>query len=169
MGMLDGKVAIVTGSDSGIGQATAKAFACEGADVMICYLSDRRGAETTQHEVEKSGHRAAVVQVDLRDPAQVAHLFEETESTLGTPYILVNNVGIDSTGKQVADMPPEEWDNEIRTNLYGPFYCSQQFIRNRRKAGGKGKLINISSVHEDIPRVGSAGYARYSCTTWWKT
>jgi len=155
---LKGKIAIVTGSDSGIGRATAEAFAQEGASVVITYLHDRNGAAETRSKVEAAGARAVMVQCDQRDPPQVARLFQETEQKLGKPQILVNNAGIDSTGKQVADMPVEEWDNELRSNLYGPFYCCQQFIRARRAAGGNGKIINITSVHEDIPRVGSAGY-----------
>ncbi|MCT7377402.1 SDR family NAD(P)-dependent oxidoreductase [Chelativorans salis] len=155
---LKDKIAIITGSDSGIGQATAKAFAESGADVTITYFNDEKGADETRKLVEAAGRRAIVVQCDQRDPAQVDRVFRETEEKLGTPYILVNNAGIDSTGKQVADMPLEDWDKEIKTNLYGPFYCCQQFIRARRAAGGKGRIINVTSVHEDIPRVGSAGY-----------
>jgi glucose 1-dehydrogenase len=158
MGLLDGKIAIVTGSDSGIGKATAEAFAREGADVAVAYLHDRDGAEDTRRRVESCGRRAKMFHLDQRNPQAVARLFTAAEEQLGTPYILVNNAGVDSTGVQVADMSPEEWDERIRTDLYGPFYCSQHFIRARRKAGGKGKLINITSVHEDIPRVGSAGY-----------
>lgn len=155
---LQGKAAIVTGSDSGIGQATARAFAEEGADVAITWLHDRDGAERTRRAVEACGRRAVVVQLDQREPAEVARLFRETQDGLGTPDILVNDAGVDSTGKQVADMPIEDWDHEIKTNLYGPFYCCQQFIRARRRAGGGGKIINITSVHEEIPRAGAAGY-----------
>ena len=155
---LDGKIAIVTGSDSGIGQATAIEFAREGADVMITYLQDKDGAQETCRRVEAEGRRAAVVQLDQRDPEQVARLFEETERSLGTPFVLVNGAGRDSTGKQVADMPIEAWDDVIRTNLHGPFYCCRLFIRARRVAGGKGKIINITSVHQEIPRAGAAGY-----------
>jgi glucose 1-dehydrogenase len=155
---LKGKVAIITGSDSGIGHAMAQAFAEEGADVAITYFKDQKGAQQTKAEVEGLGRRAIVVNFDQRDPAQVDKLFRETDEKLGTPYILVNDAGIDSTGKQVADMPISDWDNELKTNVYGPFYCCQQFIRRRRAAGGKGKILNVTSVHEDIPRVGSAGY-----------
>lgn len=155
---LDGKVAIVTGSDSGIGQATAAEFAKEGADVAITYFQDKDGAEETRRRVEAEGRRAIVVQLDQRDPEQVAHLFEETQRHLGTPFVLVNGAGRDSTGKQVAEMSIEAWDDMIRTNLYGPFYCCQHFIRARRTAGGKGKIINITSVHQEIPRAGAAGY-----------
>jgi glucose 1-dehydrogenase len=155
---LKDKIAIVTGSDSGIGQATAEAFAKEGADVVVTCLHDRNGAEETRKRVEAAGRRAIVVQFDQRDSAQVKGVFREAERRLGTPYILVNNAGIDSTGKQVADMSDEDWDDEMKSNLYGPFYCCQQFIRARRAAGGKGKIINITSIHQTVPRAGAAGY-----------
>ena len=155
---LDGKIAIVTGSDSGIGQATAEEFAKEGADVVVTYFRDQDGAEETRRRVEAAGRRALVARLDVRDPTEVAQMFEATARQLGTPYILVNNAGIDSTGKPVADTPLEDWDNELKTNLYGPFYCCQQFIRARKAAGGRGKIINVTSVHEEIPRAGSAGY-----------
>lgn len=155
---LKDKVAIVTGSDSGIGQAMAEAFAKEGADVTVTYLHDQQGAEETRRRVEAAGRRATVVHFDQRKPEDVERLFRETEDTLGTPYILVNDAGIDSTGKQVADMPLEDWDDEMKTNLYGPFHCCRHFIRARRAAGGNGKIINITSVHQEIPRAGAAGY-----------
>lgn len=156
--VLQDRIAIVTGSDSGIGQATAEAFAREGADVVVTFFRDQDGAEETRRRVEAAGRRALVTRLDVRDPSEVAQLFEGTERELGTPYILVNNAGIDSTGKPVADMPIEDWDNELKTNLYGPFYCCRHFIRARRAAGGRGKIINVTSVHEEIPRAGSAGY-----------
>lgn len=155
---LKDKVAIVTGSDSGIGQATAEAFAQEGADVTVTYLHDKDGAEKTRIAVEETGRRAIVVHFDQRKPEDVERLFRETEEKLGTPDILVNDAGVDSSGTEVADMANEEWDNRIRTNLYGPFYCCREFIRARRKAGGKGKIINITSVHQTIPRAGASSY-----------
>jgi len=157
-GRLEGRVAVVTGSDSGMGQATAIEFAKEGADVAVNYLHDREGAEETKRQVEQEGRRAIVVQADLREEGNVARLFRETEAQLGTPYILVNNAGVDSTGKYVADMSVEEWDDRLRSNLYNGFYCCQHFIRARKKAGGGGKIINVTSVHQEIPRAGAAGY-----------
>jgi len=157
-GRLDGVTAIVTGSDSGIGQAIAVHFAREGADVMVTYLSDREGAEETRKEIEWAGRRAAVTQLDQRREEQVARLFQETREVLGLPYVLVNNAAVDYSGTPAAEMESEVWDRAIKTNLYGPFFCCQHFIRARREAGGRGKIINISSVHEDIPLRGGAEY-----------
>ena len=126
--------------------------------MVVTYLEDQGGAEETRRRVEAAGRRAIICQLDQREPTAVARLFEATERELGTPYILVNNAGIDSTGKPVAEMPLEDWDNEMKTNLYGPFYCCQHFVRARQAAGGHGKIINVTSVHQEIPRAGAAGY-----------
>src|SRR5687767_15337110 len=96
---LKDRVAIVTGADSGIGQATAIAFAEEGADVAITYLHDAKGAQATRRQVEAHGRRALVIQADQRDPAAVSHLFDETYQLLGLPTILVNNAGIAIEGE----------------------------------------------------------------------
>lgn len=155
---LKGDVAIVTGSDSGIGQAIAFAFAGEGADVAVTYFHDKDGAERTQYEIEATGRRAHLSQLDVRDPEQIAKLFQQVKDKLGTPTILVNNAGIDAAGVPVKDMPIEHWDNIIRTNLYGPFYACQQFIRGLDGSDKHGTIINITSVHQEIPRAGAAGY-----------
>lgn len=97
------KVAIITGSDSGIGQAIALEFAKEGADVAVMYWHDKAGAENTKRLVEGEGRRAIIVQTDIREEGDVAKLFGETERQLGTPFILVNDAGVDATGDEVAD------------------------------------------------------------------
>ncbi len=155
---LHGKVAIVTGSDSGIGHAIAAEFARHGADVAITWFTDELGARDTAREVEQAGQKAFVMQLDVRESDAIAQLFQRTEQELGTPFILVNDAGVDAVGKDVADMSAAEWDDRFKTNVYGPFYACQHFIRARRQAGGEGKIINITSVHEDIPRAGAAGY-----------
>jgi len=151
---LKGQVAIVTGSDSGIGQATAIEFAKEGAHVVITYFKDEQGAAKTRQAVEQAGGKTIVVQLDQRDPANVKKLFDETESKLGTPTILVNNAGIDSTGKPVKELSDLEWDDRLKTNLYGPFYACRQFIKRIEGKGKHGSIINITSVHQEIPRAG---------------
>jgi glucose 1-dehydrogenase len=155
---LTGKVAVVTGGDSGIGRAIAEEFAQHGADVLVTYLHDRAGAQETVRLIEKAGRRGMASHTDQRDPRAVAKLFEEVEAKLGTPFILVNNAGIGGADAEVAELDIEEWDRVIRTNLYGPFYCCQHFIRARRRAGGKGKIVNITSVHEEIPTPQGAPY-----------
>lgn len=155
---LDGELAIVTGADSGIGQATAIAFAEEGADVIITYFHDKEGAGHTARRVEAAGGKAAVFQLDQRDSASVARLFQSVRDGLGTPTILVNNSGTGGSGKPVSATSDEEWDNVLRTNLYGPFYCCREFIRGIEGSGRHGTIINISSVHQEIPHAGMAGY-----------
>ncbi|MDB5772283.1 MAG: family oxidoreductase [Burkholderia sp.] len=153
-----GEVAIVTGSDSGIGQATAMAFAKEGADVAVTYFHDIEGAERTQHEAQAAGRKTVLCQLDQRDPQSVAHLFSKVQQVLGTPTILVNNAARAGSGKLVKDISDEDWDSQIRTDLYGPFYCCREFLRCIDGTGKHGTIINITSVHQDIPMPGAAPY-----------
>lgn len=155
---LKGEIAIVTGSDSGIGQATAIAFAREGADVAITYLEDRKGAEHTQKLVGEAGQKSLLMQLNQSKPEEVESFFSNVQQTLGTPTILVNNAGMDSAGVPVKDMPYDRWDLAIKTNLYGPFFCCQQFIRGLEGSDKRGVIINITSVHQKIPRAGAADY-----------
>lgn len=155
---LKDRIAIVTGSDSGIGQAIAEIFAAEGADVVVTYRNDRHGADETRGRVESTGRRAEVVRLDQREPLEVDRLFRETRNALGIPYILVNNAAIGGGSGQVVDTSPEDWDTVLKTDLYGPFYCCRHFVRERRAAGGRGKIINVSSVHEEIPLANAAAY-----------
>jgi len=157
-GQLVGKVALITGSDSGIGQGTAVEFAKEGADIVVHYFKDEPGAGSTRQQVEAQGCRAVVVQADLRDETHVDRLFDAALDAFGTVDILMNDAGIDATGTQVADLATADWDNAIRTNLYGYFFCCRRFINLRKATGGGGKIINVTSVHEEIPRAGAADY-----------
>ncbi len=157
-GRLEGKVALITGSDSGIGQATAIEFAKEGADVVVNYLHDADGAEKTRAAVAAEGRKAIVVQADVTDEDQVASLFDQAVEAFGSLDILMNNAGVDASGKEVAELPTEVWDHAIRTNVYGPFFCCRRFIQLRLDAGGEGKIINVSSVHADNPNPGGADY-----------
>jgi glucose 1-dehydrogenase len=157
-GRLAGKVALITGSDSGIGQATAIEFAKEGADVAITYLHDEEGAEHTRKQVEASGRRATVQQCDVSDEKQVEALFDRATQELGVLDILMNNAGVDASGVNVAELPTDVWDKAIRTNVYGYFFCCRRMAQIRIAAGGGGKIINVSSVHADNPNPGGADY-----------
>jgi len=155
---LTDRVALITGSDSGIGQATAIEFAKEGADVVVTYYEDESGAKATAREVEAAGRRAIVRQLDVTDEAAIESVFDDTLAEFGRIDILMNNSSVDSTGKEVAEMSLDAWEEALRTNLTGPMLCCRRFINERRKAGGKGKIINVTSVHDEIPRAGAAEY-----------
>ncbi|GIJ29152.1 glucose-1-dehydrogenase [Micromonospora qiuiae] len=155
---LAGKTALITGSDSGIGQATAIEFAREGADVVVHYLHDDAGADHTRTEVERAGRRAVVVQGDISVEHQVEAMFDEALNAFGTLDILMNNAGVDASGTPVADLDTATWDRAIRTNVYGAFFCSRRFVRHRRDHGGNGKIINITSIHQEVARAGGADY-----------
>ena len=155
---LAGKVALITGSDSGIGQATAIEFAKEGADVVITYLRDAEGADQTRDAVAAEGRRALVVQADVSDEDQVAAMFDQAVQALGSVDILMNNAGIDASGTPVAELSTQVWDRAIRTNVYGPFFCCRRFAQLRIAAGGGGTIINVTSVHADNPNPGGSDY-----------
>ncbi|MDQ3631458.1 MAG: glucose 1-dehydrogenase [Actinomycetota bacterium] len=158
-GRLHDRVALITGSDSGIGQATAIEFAREGADVAVHYLDDADGAETTRAAVEAAGRRAIVAQADISDEQQVHALFAAATEAFGRVDILMNNAGVDAAGKEVADLDTATWDKSIRTNVYGAFFCCRRYVQ-LRKAGDApgGKIINVTSVHQELPNAGGADY-----------
>lgn len=158
MGKLEGKVALITGSDSGIGQASAVEFAKEGADVVITYHSDEEGAQETLRKIEKAGRKGIVLQVDISEEKQVEEMFDRAIEEFGSVNVLMNNAAINGQGFKVAEMPTENWDKAIKINLYGTFFCTRRFINELRKQQGKGKIINVSSVHEEIPAPGTAEY-----------
>ncbi|MBW4705964.1 MULTISPECIES: SDR family oxidoreductase [unclassified Micromonospora] len=157
-GRLTGRTALITGSDSGIGQATAIEFGREGADVVVHYLHDHAGADHTRAEIEKAGRRAVVVQGDISVEHQVEAMFDEALTAFGTVDVLMNDAGVDASGIGVADLDTETWDRCIRTNLYGMFFCCRRFVRHRRDQGGGGKIINITSIHQEVARAGGADY-----------
>ena len=88
----------------------------------------------------------------------MATLFEQALCAFGGLDILVNNAGVDASGKDVSELSTEVWDRAIRTNLYETFFCCRRFVQLRLQAGGGGKIINVTSVHEDIPNAGGADY-----------
>ena len=158
MGKLDDKVALITGSDSGIGQASAVEFAREGADVIVNYLEDEQGANDTREQVEAQGRRAIVVQADHGYEDQVQQMFSAAIDAFGQIDILMNNASVDASGVYVADLDIEAFQRTMRSNLIGQVLCCKHFVRHRKANGGRGKIINVTSIHEDIPNAGGSDY-----------
>ena len=154
---IDGKVALITGSDSGIGQGIARLYAESGADIAVHYYSDQAGAEETARIVRDSGQRAIVVQADVGDEAAVERMFGEVDAAFGQIDILVNNAGQGGSGL-VHELDPAVWDRVLKTNLYGPFLCSRLAARRMVARGAGGRILNIGSVHEEVCDAGSAAY-----------
>jgi glucose 1-dehydrogenase len=155
---LQGKIAIITGADSGIGRATAEAFAREGADIAIGYHTDADGAAETASLVRGLGRNACVIQADIGETESVQSLFDGAARELGTPDILVANAGRGMGGMPVAEMDDEKLHAILRTDLVGPLLCARAFVRLRKAAGGAGRLVFIGSVAGHLPTPGSAPY-----------
>ena len=158
MSRLQDRVALITGSDSGIGHASAVEFAKEGADVVVNYLHDDGGADRTRQEVEAHGRRAVVVQADHGYEDQVQRLFQAALEAFGHIDILMNNASVDASGIYVADLQIEDFERALRSNLIGQVLCCKHFVRHRKDVGGRGKIINVTSIHEDIPNPGGSDY-----------
>jgi NAD(P)-dependent dehydrogenase (short-subunit alcohol dehydrogenase family) len=156
-GRLQGRKALITGGDSGIGRAVALAFAREGADVAIAYLpEEEEDARETVHAVEQAKRRALAIPGDIRDPAHCQALATRVARELGGLDLLVNNAGIE---KQVPllELSLADWEAVLRTNLTGAFLCLREAGKLMAAAGG-GTIVNMSSVHEFIPWPGFAHY-----------
>ncbi|SDG57827.1 hypothetical protein SAMN05216553_109168 [Lentzea fradiae] len=145
--------AIVTGSDSGIGKAVAVALAGGGVDVGITYHEDSDGAERTAEEVRAAGVQCAVRRLDLTDLPAAASVIDE----LGGVDVLVNCSGT-GTSEKFLDMSFDTWREVLSVDLDGAFLCSQRAAKRMIAAGRGGRIINITSVHEHLPRVGAAPY-----------
>ncbi|HET6825892.1 MAG TPA: SDR family oxidoreductase [Amnibacterium sp.] len=153
------RTAIVTGSDSGIGKATAVALAEAGMDVGITWFGDdeEEGANGTADEVRAAGRKAAVARLDTRDLEHCGDVVDVLADELGGLDVFVNNAG---TGDNAPflEMTLEQWRNTVATDLDGAFVVIQRAAARMVAAGNGGRIIAITSVHEHQPRVGSAGY-----------
>lgn len=149
--------AIVTGSDSGIGRATAVALAHAGLDVGVTWHADEQGARETAAMVESRGRRAVVARLDAADVAAAATAIDSLIADLGGCDVFVNNAG---TGDNAAflDLTIEQWRHTMTVDLEGPFVLLQRAARHMVDARRGGRLIAVTSVHEHQPRVGSAAY-----------
>jgi glucose 1-dehydrogenase len=146
---LQGKVAIVTGASSGIGQAIAIRMAAEGAQVVIDYVGRPEGADDTCRAIAQCGGTATTVQADVTKCEDIEKLVGETYRRLGRCDILVNNAGVEK-GTNFWDVTEADYDFVLNVNLKGAFFLSQAFVRRLIQAKQAGRIINISSVHEDM-------------------
>lgn len=155
--MLKGKTALVTGSTSGIGLAYARAFAAEGANIMLNGFGDAAEIEKDRAAIEKDfGVKAGYNGADLTNPIEVEALVKDTVETLGGLHILVNNAGVQHTSP-VEEFPREKWDLIIAVNLSSAFHAIQHALPHMRKAGW-GRIINTASAHGLVASVEKSAY-----------
>jgi NAD(P)-dependent dehydrogenase (short-subunit alcohol dehydrogenase family) len=150
------RLAIVTGADSGMGKATAELLAAEGFDVGITFHTDEAGAQDTRDGIVQRGQRCFVARHDLSSPDGAA-VVDELADQLGGLGVLVNNAGTGHSDR-VLDLSYDQWREVIATDLDGPFLCAQRAARRMVAGGRGGRIINVTSVHEKVPRMGAAAY-----------
>jgi glucose 1-dehydrogenase len=154
---LTGKVAAVTGGDQGIGRAIAERLAQDGADIAICYRKNKEGADEVVKGITATGRRAAAFQADVGKVSDGQSFIEQAVAVLGKIDILVNNAGLEKRA-DFWDVTEADFDAVLNVNLKGMFFVTQAVVRHLRQAGRSGKIINISSVHEELPFPHFASY-----------
>jgi len=166
---LQGKVAVVTGGSSGIGQAIAIRLGQEGVDVAINYVGRPEGAEATRETIEhgvdicmkqmsEAGTDPILVEADVSDADQVARMFEQVQQKYGRLDILINNAGI-QIAEDTENLRVEDFDKVLAVNLRGAFLCAQQAVRRFLADEKPGSIVNVSSVHQVIPKPRFVGYS----------
>ncbi|TAM99241.1 MAG: glucose 1-dehydrogenase [Chitinophagaceae bacterium] len=154
--MLENKVAIVTGSGSGIGRAIALLYAAEGARVVVSDIDEKAGNDAVS-EIKQNGGEAVFVKADTSNPEDGKRLVDETVKTFGGLHLAVNNAGIGGPLKQTGEYPVDGWDKVIAINLSGVFYGLRYQIPAMLKSGG-GSIINIASILGKAGTKGSPAY-----------
>lgn len=155
-GKLDGKVALITGGDSGIGRAVAIAFAREGADIVLAYLSEDEDAESTAELVRQAGRRVVAIPGDICDENHCAELVDTAVSEFGRLDILVNNAAFQRTHKSIEEIPVEEWERTLRTNVTAPFLLAKTAVKHLKRGAA---IINTTSIQSRDPSGGLLAYA----------
>ncbi|HEX8447229.1 MAG TPA: SDR family oxidoreductase [Sphingomonas sp.] len=150
------KKAIITGADSGIGRAVALAFAREGADVLISYLSEDQDAEETKRLVEEAGRTAILVPGDIQQSAHCRAIVDKAVAAFGRVDILVNNAAHQATFDTITDIPDEEWEATFRTNIHAMFFLAKAAVPHMPKGGA---IVNTTSINADNPSEQLLAYA----------
>jgi NAD(P)-dependent dehydrogenase (short-subunit alcohol dehydrogenase family) len=151
------RTAIVTGSDSGIGKATAVALAKAGMDIGVTWHEDEAGAEATAEEVRSHGRKAVVTRLDTTDIPACGDAVDALAAELGGVDVFVNNSGTGDSGS-ILELTYEQWRHTMMADLDGAFVCIQRAARHMVEAGKGGRIIAVTSVHEHQPRIGSSAY-----------
>ncbi|MGD9478792.1 SDR family oxidoreductase [Shinella sp. G-2] len=155
-GRLKGKVALITGADSGIGRAVAIAFAREGADVVVSYLSEDEDANETARWIEREERRALVLPGDITTEEHCAHLVRQCIENFGQLDVLVNNAAFQRTYADIGDISAAEWDRTFRTNIYAPFFLARAAIPHMKPGSS---IINTTSIQSRQPSPHLLAYA----------
>ena len=154
---LQGKVVAITGGSQGIGLAIAQRFAEEGADISFCYRSNKPGADTVVERIQKLGRKAAGFQCDVGVVADGQKFIADTVAQFGRIDVLVNNAGLERNA-DFWSVTEADYDAVLDVNLKGLFFITQAFVKHRMQVKAGGKIINISSVHEELPFPHFASY-----------
>ena len=155
-GRLKGMKAVITGGDSGIGRAVAIAYAREGADVLISFLSETEEANEVKKLIEQEGRRAVLVPGDLQEATHCREVIKRAVDGLGGIDILVNNAAHQATFKDIGDISDEEWEVTFRTNIHAMFYLTKAAVPHMRPGSA---IINTASVNSDMPNPILLAYA----------
>ncbi|MGN6612152.1 MAG: SDR family oxidoreductase [Angustibacter sp.] len=155
-GKLEGRAAVITGADSGIGRAVAIAYAREGADVVISYLSEDDDARETARYVEDAGRRAVLVRGDLAEPAHCREVIATAVEAFGKVDVLVSNAAYQMSHETIEEISDEEWDHTFRTNVSAMFHLVKAALPHM---GAGSSIIGSSSVNSDMPSPQLAPYA----------
>ncbi len=155
-GRLTGKRAIITGGDSGIGRAVALAFAREGADVLVSYLSEDEDAQETKRLVEEAGRKIVLVAGDMQEAAHCRKIVDTAVAELGGIDILVNNAAHQASFKEIGDISDEEWELTFRVNIHAMFYLTKAAVPHMKPGSS---IINTASINSDTPNPTLLAYA----------
>lgn len=150
------RFAVVTGSDSGIGRASATLLASEGFDVGLTWHHDEEGVRSTAREVERRGQRCVVERFEASSP-RAGDVVDRLAEGLDGLGVLVNVAGTGHS-ERVLELTHDRWRHVLATDLDGPFLCAQAAARRMVAAGHGGRIVNVTSVHEHVPRLGAAAY-----------